>query len=201
MNKNQYIEDLKDIKDMMNKSSKFISLSGWSGISIGILALLASLIAYQRILSYKDISVYNTGWGLANELFVIGFITLFVSLFMGIIFTYQKSKRLGQKIWNQQTKNLLWNLFIPLVIGGALCLSLFNQGLFIYIAPLTLIFYGLALINASKYTFTEIRSLGITNCVLGLLGINFVGYGLLLWSIGFGILHIIYGILMKVKHG
>jgi len=69
------------------------------------------------------------------------------------------------------------------------------------VAPLTLIFYGLALVNASKYTLSEIRSFGIAEIVLGLIAMAFIGYGLLFWAIGFGLLHIIYGIIMHVRYG
>ena len=63
-----------------------------------------------------------------------------------------------------------------------------------------LIFYGLALINSSKYTFFEIRYLGIAEIVLGLIASVFVSSGLILWAAGFGLLHIIYGIIMYYKY-
>jgi len=200
MNKEKYINDLKEIKDLMNKSSKFISLSGWSGIGIGIIALIASYIAHKLVYNNVD-KPYQADWAIIEDLILLAVITLFFSLLLGFIFTYNKSKRIGQKIWTDQTKILLWNLCIPLAIGGTLCIIFLLKGLFAYIAPLTLIFYGLALINASKYTLSEIKNLGIANCILGLIGMQYIGYGLLLWAIGFGVLHIVYGILMKVKHG
>ena len=119
---------------------------------------------------------------------------------MGIVFTYSKSKRIGEKIWTQQTKTLLLNLALPLAIGGLCCFVLFTKGLLILIPPFTLIFYGLSLINASKYTLNEIRSLGIFECILGIISLYFIGYGLLFWAIGFGVLHIIYGVIMKIKY-
>ncbi len=205
MSKQKYIQDLKEIKDLMNKSSKFISLSGWSGISIGIVALTASFIAkylvdFKLAVYSKTVDMQKLLVDLTMELTITAAITLVVSLVLGFIFTYNKSKRLGQEIWSSQTKVLLINLFIPLAVGGMLCILLLLKGIYVLIAPLTLVFYGLALINASKYTLSEIRGLGILNCVLGLIGVQFVGYGLLLWAIGFGVLHIIYGILMKLKH-
>jgi len=203
MEKEKYINDLKEIKDLMNKSSKFISLSGWSGISIGMVALIASFVAYMT-LNYRNTSaeqiIVNEFVTIKLHLIKVAIITLIISLILGFIFTYNKSKRLGQKIWTDQTKVLLWNLFIPLAVGGILCLILLVQGRYGSISSYTLIFYGLALINASKYTLSEIRSLGIINCILGLIGVYFVGYGLLLWAIGFGVLHIVYGVVMMIKH-
>ncbi len=206
MERDKYIDDLKDIKDLMNRSSKFISLSGWSGISIGIVALIAAFIAHLKIKNWYTLNSFD---GIINgkaidalkeDLLIIAAITLILSLGFGIIFTINKSKRINQKLWSKQSKTLLINLLIPLIIGGILCLLFIQKGNYGVVAPLTLLFYGLALINASSYTIGEIKSLGILNCILGLIGVYQIGIGIILWGIGFGVLHIIYGILMKIKH-
>ncbi|MCZ4694341.1 hypothetical protein DWB61_04420 [Ancylomarina euxinus] len=204
MDKQKYIEDLKDIKQMMNRSSRFISLSGLSGISAGILAIIGAYLAYQTIYANQDYLVYRQATlSIENlsTLLVIALATLLLSIGSGIFFTTRKAKRNKQKLWDSQSKTLLINLFIPLATGGVLCLILLLKGFIGIIAPLTLIFYGLALVNASKYTLEEIRSLGIVEIILGLLGIYFIGYGLIIWTIGFGILHIVYGIIMHLKYG
>jgi hypothetical protein len=69
-----------------------------------------------------------------------------------------------------------------------------------YLIPVTLIFYGLSLVNASKYSFDEIRTLGVLQTVLGLIAAWLPDYVLLLWATGFGILHIGYGLLIHTKH-
>jgi hypothetical protein len=63
-----------------------------------------------------------------------------------------------------------------------------------------LIFYGLALINASKYTYNDIRYLGISELLIGLCSTLFLGYGLFFWAAGFGLAHIVYGALMYFKY-
>jgi hypothetical protein len=68
------------------------------------------------------------------------------------------------------------------------------------VAPLTLIFYGLALVNASKYTLSEVRWLGLTQILLGLAAAHFIGYGLVFWALGFGLVHILYGLVMHYKY-
>jgi len=204
MDKQKYIEDLRDIKQMMNRSSRFISLSGLSGISAGILAILGAYLAYQTIYANQNYLEYRQAIlssGNLSTLLIIASTTLLLSVASGIFFTTRKARKNKQKLWDLQTKSLLINLFIPLVTGGILCLILLFKGFIGIIAPLTLIFYGLALVNASKYTLDEVRSLGIVEIVLGLLGIYFIGYGLIIWTIGFGIVHIIYGIIMHLKYG
>jgi hypothetical protein len=126
--------------------------------------------------------------------------TLVIAIFFGVYFTLQKSKRNHQKIWNALSKRLVISLFIPLIAGGIFCIALFFQGYFGLVAPVMLIFYGLALMNASKYTFNDVEYLGYCELILGLISLFLVGYGLIFWTIGFGVLHIVYGIMMQKKY-
>jgi len=202
MKEEQYIEDLKDIKDIMDRSSRFISLSGWSGISAGIFGLIGAYAAYVMVYTNEDYFAFRkaiiTTENLTTLLLIAG-LTLFLSIGTGIFFTTKEAKRRNQQLWDFQTKRVLINLGIPLVTGGLLCLMLLLQGYVGLIAPMTLIFYGLALVNVGKYTLSEIRTLGIIEIILGLIATHFIGAGLLFWAIGFGVAHIIYGILMQVK--
>ena len=201
--KENYKEDLKEIKDIMNRSSRFISLSGLSGISAGIIALIGAYAAYQTVFINQDYLGYSeviiTTKSLAT-LLQIAIGTIVLSIGTVIYFTTKETKKRNQKIWDHQTKRLLINLAIPLITGGILCLMLMFKGYIGMVLPLTLIFYGLALVNASKYTLNEIRSLGILEILLGLMASHFIGYGLLFWAIGFGILHIIYGVVMYLRY-
>ena len=201
--KEKYIEDLKEIKDIMNRSSRFISLSGLSGISAGISALIGAYKAYRIVNNNQDYQEYGRIF-LTNEsitqLLLIALGTLILAIGTGIYFTTRETKKRNQKIWDIQTKRLLINLSIPLLAGGILCLMLLFKGYIGLVAPLTLIFYGLALVNASKYTLNEIRSLGLIEIALGLIATYFIGFGLLFWTIGFGVLHIIYGIIMQWRY-
>ena len=203
MDQNKYIEDIKEIKDIMNRSSRFISLSGLSGISAGIIALIGAYAVYRTVYINQDYFGYGkaiiTTESLAT-LLLIATGTIVLSIVTVIYFTTKETKKRNQKTWDHQTKRLLINLFIPLITGGILCLMLLFKGYIGIVAPLTLIFYGLALINASKYTLSEIRSLGIIQIVLGLIATQFIGYGLLIWAVGFGILHIIYGVVMHLRY-
>lgn len=203
MEKEKYLSDLKDIKSMMDRSSRFISLSGISGVVAGTLALAGAYVAYETIYVRQDYFDYrrvdmNTETLLS--LFGIAMTVLVLSLAAGIYFTQIRAKKTKQSLWDAQARRMVINLFIPLVAGGLLCLILLSKGFIGLIAPLTLIFYGLGLVNASKYTLTEVRSLGMAEVILGLLACQFIGYGLIFWAIGFGALHIIYGLAMYAKY-
>lgn len=203
MEKQKYIDDLHEIRTMMDKSSRFISLSGMSGIIAGLLALGGAYLAYQTIYVDQDYFSYRR-IVLTSETMItllsIGFGVLLLSVGAGIFFTHRRSQKTNQAIWDAQARRLVINLLIPLVTGGILCIILLMKGIIGLIPPITLIFYGLALVNASKYTLTEVRSLGLSEIILGLLACQFIGYGLIFWAIGFGVLHIIYGVAMYRKY-
>ena len=203
MDKN-YQEDLNHIRTMMEKSSRFISLSGLSGVFAGIVALLGAVYVYfvfqREGIDYFDgnRNVFNRS--LVNELVIIGTVILVLAVSLGYIFTAKESKKKNQKIWDSVTKRLLFSFSVPLVTGGFFCLLLLYHHLFVFVAPSTLIFYGLALVNAEKYTLSDVKYLGILEIILGLLSFLFLGWGLVFWAIGFGVLHIVYGLVMHRKY-
>lgn len=210
---NEHLENIKEIRSIMEKSSQFISLSGLSGIFTGTTALIAAIIVFIYKGNffygpYYDVDInlkykHLAGNGLTDFLtFIIitGAIVFILALSFGVFFTTRNAKRKGLPAWNSSAKRLIINLFIPLITGGLFCFILIYHNLIYLIAPTTLIFYGLALINASKYTFRDIRYLGIIEIILGLVASIWVGYGLVFWAIGFGLIHIIYGITMYWKY-
>lgn len=201
--KQEYLQDLKEIKDIMNRSSRFISLSGLSGVCMGLIALVGAYLAYQTVYQQQDYFSYRQtvlSSAVMLKLLLIALGVLLLSLAAAIFFTTRKARRQGQKVWDLQSQRLIINLLIPLASGGILCLILFAKGYLGLVAPLTLIFYGLALVNASKYSLTDIRTLGILEIILGLAAAHFIGYGLFFWALGFGILHIAYGIWIYQKY-
>ncbi len=208
MSKDQ-LENLNEIRNLMERSSRFLSLSGLSGVSAGIIALLGAAVAFfyleydQR---YFDINryfldrMYSKFHYNIYFLFLDALVILVLALSAGLFFTTRKARKKGLRVWDNTAKRLLVNLFIPLIAGGIFCLILLYHNIIFLIAPVTLLFYGLALLNASKYTLPELRYLGISEILLGLIASVYVGYGLIFWSVGFGVLHIIYGALMYMKY-
>ena len=200
-----YLKDISEIRSMMEKSSKFISLSGLSGILAGIYALAGAFLAYK--IAYTEINdiyygqqVVRNAQANAQSLFLIAFGVLALTLITGLMLTKARARKHGVRTWDDTTKNLLSNLFIPLIAGGIVVLVLYSNGIIGLIAPMTLIFYGLALINASHFTYRDVKFLGISELILGLIACFVIGKGLLFWAIGFGILHILYGALMYFKY-
>lgn len=187
---------------MMDRSSKFISLSGLSGVLAGTFALIAAYLAYSTVYGGQDYMEYRKAvltTGSLSKLLLIAISTIVLSIGCGIFLTTRKARKLNQSIFDKQAQLMLTHLAIPLITGGVLCVILLLKGGVALVAPLTLIFYGLALVNASKYAVDAMRTLGLIEIALGLLATWFLGYGLIFWAIGFGVMHIIYGIFMHLN--
>lgn len=200
-----YFRDITDIRSMMERTTKFLSLSGWAGIMAGIYALAGAYIAY-KIFDFNPDQVgytYFSETGYSEGL--VKLIGLAIAVFLMAISTavYFSKRRAGQrneKLWNATSRRLLANMAMPLLVGGLLCLILISKGLIGLIAPITLLFYGFSLYIAGKYTYDAVKILGLIQIALGLLNAYFIGYGLLFWALGFGVAHIIYGIYIHYKY-
>lgn len=204
----EHLQTLSDIRSMMERSSKFLSLSGLSGVSAGVIALIGSTVLYLRLhLSRLGIPGYESAGragmtrAAAEQFFVtVALLVLAVALLSGFYFTVRKARRQGQSVWNKASRRLLWAMLVPLAAGGIFCLVLLMHSLIWLAFPATLIFYGLALINGSRYTVRDVESLGYCEIGLGLLTLFLPGYNLLTWAVGFGVLHIVYGLAMYYKY-
>jgi len=202
----QSLADIQDIKRIMERSSRFISLSGLSGIAAGCLGLGASAIAHGWIYSYYTQYNGRGRWVVTDfvqlewKLFFLAIATLVLALLSGFYFTWKKAQKTKMLVWNSSSKRLLINLCIPLLTGGVFVFAMLLHDEWRFAGPACLLFYGLALINGSKYTLDEIRYLGFCEIILGCFNLFLPGYGLYFWAAGFGILHIIYGILMWNKY-
>ncbi|MCB4808906.1 hypothetical protein LG651_11645 [Tamlana sp. 62-3] len=199
MDSKDYLKDISEIKNLMNKSSRFISLSGLSGVLAGIYALVGAAIAFVLVKNSTRGYLILDGYIFKLCLLILALVAIF-SIVTGIILTTKKAKKQGAKIWDTSSKRLVINFLIPLLTGGLYILILLFQGKYGQTAALMLIFYGLALVNASKFSIGDIKYLGIIDIILGLIAASFPGYGFWLWVIGFGIMHIIYGTWMHFKY-
>jgi hypothetical protein len=208
-NQKEQLDAINDIKKLMERSSKFSALSGLSGIIVGIMALVCIGISYTILgitplepISY--LSILNRDGAIDTELLkllIINFSVVLLASFLTAIWLSNKNAvKKGEQIWDLTAKRMLINFSIPMFAGGAYCFILFTQNHIELILPATLLFYGLALLNASKYTVEDIKYLGVLLVLLGLFASIYVDEALLLWGIGFGALHIVYGSFMYFKY-
>lgn len=212
---NQTLDTLKDIRNMMDRSSRFISLSGWSGVAAGCCALAGAWYAYGVIETgkqqqsslrkgventYENDSINVLEYIGSSKLIGIALLTLFSAIVLAFLFTWMRSRKTGVPIWGITARRLTFAIGLPLLVGGIYMLKLMEAGAFGMIAPGCLLFYGIGLVSAAKYTLGEIRWLGYGQIVTGIVNLFFAGYGLYFWAFGFGVLHIFYGLIMWWKY-
>ncbi len=191
-NNNEALRTVRDIKSMMEKSSRFTSFGGTSAILIGTIALAGAVMVRSMLHDTLDLSMATSS---LSKLIAVGVAVFVLSLAIVLFFSAQKARKAGQQFVSKQMWRTLFNFLLPLFIGGLFCASLIAGGEYRLLSPAMLLFYGLALVNASKYTYGSIFWLGCTELLTGIFSL-FVpsDYALLCWTIGFGWVHIVYGI-------
>ena len=205
------LQTLQDIRQMMDRSSRFISLSGLSGIGAGLCALAGAWVAHDYVSGEKEhfidpqlaltqLAANDYAVLLNSRLFWIAAATFVSAILVAFIFTWMKSKRDAVPVWGTTARRLMLSVTIPLIAGGIFLFRLLQFDSIALVAPGCLIFYGLALVNASRFTLSEIRYLGYTQISIGIINLWFLGYGLYFWAAGFGILHIVYGFYMWKRY-
>jgi hypothetical protein len=203
-NHNDYARDLAEIRSMMERSSKFLSLSGWEGVLAGLYALAGAYLAHAVYGFKPDRPFYDylAMQGSGDAMMVVGIagFVLVLALVTALFFASRKASKQGEKAWNPTSKRLLISMSVPLLSGGVVILFLVREGLLGLVAPLMLLFYGHSLYNAGKFTITEVKILGFVQIALGIINMAFLGQGLLFWAIGFGVMHIVYGIIMHIRY-
>ncbi len=192
MGNEKHLQDLKEIRQLMEKSTRFLSLSGWSGIMAGIYSLIGAYAVHQHI-TYSS-SIRET------TIALIGLAVMAAALITGGILTQLKAKKAGQTLFGKSALRMVAHIGFPMAVGFMVWLALAIRGDADYMAGMLLIFYGLGLVNGSKYTVNDIRILGVANVMLGIVALFWLTYGLYLWAAGFGLGHIIYGVYMWVRY-
>ena len=205
MNQEQdQLATLHEIRNIMDRSSRFISLSGLSGVAAGVSALIGAAVVKWYMVTHNIDYSQTLGQDLTREsiifMLLVAGLVFILAFCSATYFTARNARKNSHRVWDSKTERMLINLFIPLAAGGIFCAVLIYHDLLYLVAPVMLIFYGCALLNASKYTLSDIRYLSICEIILGLLASFFVGYGLLAWTLGFGVLHIVYGALVYYKY-
>ena len=206
------LAQLTEIRAIMERSSRFLSLSGLSGVGAGVVALLGAAAGHFYLQSHYPSEYGPAGYPhlvastAAERQAALPFLLLLAggviaaALLIAFFFTRRRTRRSGQTLWSGPARRVAVALAVPLVAGGLFCLRLYLGGDAGMVVPGLLVFYGLALLNASKYTLDEIRWLGLTQIGLGLLAMLQPGWGLLYFALGFGLGHIGYGLLMYNRY-
>ena len=194
MKGNDLQQELSAIRELMERSTRFLSLSGLAGVLAGMYALVGGWLA-REWLSETHQQTNEIVWKIS----LLAGSVLILSVSTGWLLTLRQARKNSETPLNPISRKLLIGMSIPLVTGGLLLLILLYHAHYTLIAPVCLVFYGLALINAGQYSFPVVRNLGFWEIGLGLIAALFPEQGLICWIIGFGFLHIRYGLLIHLK--
>jgi hypothetical protein len=195
-------QQIKAIHEMMERSTRFLHISGMAGILAGFIAIVASWIAINSFAFEPDSYTYNyseMGGNLWNIVY-LGLSTLVVSFGLGLVLARRNAYKKGSPGWNPTARRMLIYFATPLLTGGLVILLFWLKGFVALAAPLSLIFYGLALLHASHFTLTDIRYLGLIELLLGLVALYWIQHSLLIWALGFGMVHIGYGFYIYLRY-
>lgn len=207
-NKSNSFEDLNTIRKIMEESSRFLSLSGLSGLFAGLIALIGGAVAFFLIFEsnlhlnseyFTSLSVSQIS-NVRMWLIIDSLLVLISAIGVSVFFSYRKSIRQNLKIWTPVSKRMLVNVLVPLITGGIFIIILDIEKQWQLVVPAMLVFYGLALVNAGKFTYSEIFYLGLFEIFIGLASAFFPESGLLFWCVGFGLLNMVYGLMMYRKY-
>ena len=118
-----YIRDITEMRSMMERSSKFLSLSGLAGVMAGIYALTGAYIAYKVFsfnpdeIVYSDLQSGTLAPGFLKVIF-LAVAVLVLAIGTAIFLSYKKADKNGERFWNATARRLLVNMAIPLITGG-----------------------------------------------------------------------------------
>ncbi len=196
----KHFQDIAEIRSIMERSTKFFSLSGLAGVSAGVIALVGAAIVFTQYGFNPDSLTYAVGAETGRSVILIAFGVLFLAMGSAAFLSHRKASKSNEVLWSSPARRLLANVAIPLFSGGLFALIMHFYGYSGFLIPITLIFYGHALVSAGSYTYNDLKVLGVLFIVLGLLSVVFIQYSLIIWCLGFGLSHIIYGVFMHIKY-
>src|SRR5271156_2059440 len=141
-NKEVSLETLQEIRSIMDRSARFITLSGWSGIWAGSTALVGAYIGYGwlknpqiRYAGLTSEGTFDYFDPFINRLILLAIGVFIVAISGGVYFTYQKTKAHGSKLWNNASRQLMLQLFYPLFAGGVFSVTFIYYGCSMFVAP------------------------------------------------------------------
>lgn len=209
--KEEQLNNLQDIKNLMESSSRFTSLSGLSGVSAGIVAIIGSLVVsnslgigiFEKAQGIMDYTTSSTpsGDGKTLQFLIITALAVFTfAAISALFFAGRKARSNDAKLMGSSGRKFIFNHSLFLLTGALFSVILINYGIYFLVVPVLLMFFGMGLISASKFSFNVIRNLGIAEIALGLTLAMMPVYALLFFVIGFGVMNIIFGLIVHFNY-
>ena len=182
------IDNLKYIRETMERSTSFTAVPGYGGMLMGVTALVAAYIANSQVVLRDSLITWLVEAALA---FAIGLLAM-----------WQKSKIAGQSLVSAPARKFAFSFAPPLVAGVVIILGLARYEYFYVMPPVCMLTYGASVVCGGAFSVRVVPVMGWCFVVLGALSFALsTSYGNLMMAASFGLLHIIFGAIIAKKYG
>jgi hypothetical protein len=182
------MDNLRYIRETMERSAAFTHVSGLGGVGMGVVALAAAALASRA----SGPGTWLTIWVAAAG----------VSFALSALMMARKSRAEGVPLLSGPGRRFAWNMIPPLAAGGVLTLALARAGAFGLLPGTWLLLYGVSIVTGGSYSVRLIPSMGAVFMLLGLAAlVSPATWGDAYMAIAFGGLHIVFGLVIWRKHG
>ena len=180
-------DNLRFIRDTMERAASFTAVPGWGGVIIGVSALFAGLLATGRT-PHAQVSIWLAEGGLA--------------LVIATLAVRMKSKRLALSLQSRPARRALLSFMPPLLAGAVLTSVLYQMNALAVLPGLWMLLYGAAVVTGGAFSVRIVPFMGLCFMAVGLVSL-FAPLG---WEngflmAGFGGLHIAFGTVIARRHG
>lgn len=182
------IDNLKFIRETMERSTSFTAVPGYGGILMGVTAVVAAYIASTQEYLVESLMTW--------------FVEACLAFAIGLLAMWQKSKIAGQSLFSAPSKKFALSFIPPLVAGVVAVLGLWKYGHYYQMAPICMVSYGAAVACGGAFSVRVIPVMGWCFMLLGAIAFALpVSYGSLMMGLSFGGLHIIFGAIIARRYG
>lgn len=180
-------DNLRFIRDTMERAASFTAVPGWGGAAIGITAFIAGALASGHV---------------PRQQFYFWLAEAGLALLIGYLAVRSKSKRLELSLRSRAARRALLSFMPPLLAGAVLSTVLYKLGIFAVLPGLWLLLYGAAVVTGGAFSVRIVPVMGLCFMLVGavaLLAPAAWGNGFLI--LGFGGLHFAFGLVIARRHG
>jgi len=182
------IDNVKFIREMMERSASFTAVPGYGGILMGITAVVAAYIANTQIYLRDSLMTW--------------LIEAFLAFAIGFLAMWQKSKIAGQSLFSTPARKFAYGFIPPLVVGVVIVLGLWRYEYYYVMAPVCMLCYGAAVACGGAFSARVVPVMGWCFIVLGAIAFLLpTNFGNLMMGASFGLLHIIFGAIIARRYG
>ena len=182
------IDNVRFIREMMERSSSFTAVPGYGGMLMGATAVVAAYIASQQIYLRDWLIVWLTEACLAAAI--------------GILAMWQKSRIAGESLMSAPARKFAFGFAAPLVSGIAVTLGLWRNEHYEVMAPVWMLSYGAAVVTGGAFSVRAVPVMGWAFIAFGAASFALpAAYGNYMMLASFGILHIVFGAIIARKYG